>query len=336
MTAPDIASQVALDAFNTLRLKARAARYCKITSPEQIRQLFESDQWEAGPALVLGGGSNLVLAGDIDGLVLHIAIGGFEIDDSNADVLRIRVGAGENWDAVVRRTLALGQGGLENLIAIPGSCGAAPVQNIGAYGVELAERLAGVEVFDRDSGDFRRLEVSECEFGYRDSIFKRHARRFIITAVELALPRPWTPALGYRDLQDFDLATATPLQIGDAVAALRAAKLPDPGLIGNVGSFFKNPVVAMAQFELLKSAFPDLVAFAQADGSVKLAAAWLIEHAGLKGEHRGAAAVHERQALVLVNRGGATAEQVLALAEHVRRVVMQRYGVSLEQEPVLV
>jgi UDP-N-acetylmuramate dehydrogenase len=232
--------------------------------------------------------------------------------------------------------LALGQGGLENLISIPGSCGAAPVQNIGAYGVELAERLAGVQVFDRDSGAFGHLDVGQCEFGYRDSIFKRHASRYIITAIELSLPRPWTPALGYRDLQGFDRATATPVEIANAVAALRAGKLPDPALVGNVGSFFKNPVVSAAQFESLKSRYPELVAFAQTDGSIKLAAAWLIEHAGLKGERRGAAAVHDRQALVLINRGGATAEDILGLAQHVRQVVMQRYGVALEQEPVLV
>ncbi len=336
MTAPVIVPNVALDHYNTLGLKARAARYCKITSSQQLQALFASNQWGQGPALVLGGGSNLVLAGDIDGLVLHIAIGGFHIDDSASDAVSILIGAGENWDESVRRTLALGYGGLENLIAIPGRCGAAPVQNIGAYGVELAERIAAVEVFDRDTGELARLDPAACEFGYRDSIFKRHPTRYIITALELALPRPWMPALGYRDLQALDAATITPQQIADAVAALRASKLPDPAVIGNVGSFFKNPVVSTAQFELLKSAFPDLVAFPQGDGTTKLAAAWLIEQAGLKGTRRGDAAVHERQALVLVNRGSATANDVLSLAQHVRQVVLQRYGVALEQEPVLV
>jgi UDP-N-acetylmuramate dehydrogenase len=336
VTTPDIASNVALDHFNTLGLKARAARYCKITAPKQLKALFDSDAWGTGPALVLGGGSNLVLSGDVDGLVLHIAIGGCQIDDSSSAALRILVGAGENWDAVVRRTLALGQGGLENLISIPGSSGAAPVQNIGAYGLELSERVTGVHVFDRDSGQFRRLAAGECEFGYRDSIFKRHPSRYIITGVELALPRPWTPVLGYRDLQSFDRATTTPQQIADAVSSRRAEKLPDPAVFGNVGSFFKNPLVSSAQFQVLSDKFPGMVSFPQADGTVKLAAAWLIEQAGLKGATRGAAAVHERQALVLVNRGGATARDILGLAQHVRQVVMQRYGVALEQEPVLV
>ena len=336
MTVPAIASNVALDRFNTLRLAARALRYCRITSREQLTDLFQSREWGTGPALVLGGGSNLVLAGDIAGLVLHIAIDGFSIDDSRLDSIRILVGAGENWDAVVRRTLALGIGGLENLISIPGSTGAAPVQNIGAYGLELADRLASLEVLDRDNGEFRRLDVSQCEFGYRDSIFKRHPKRYIITAVELALPRPWRAVLDYRDLNSLDGATAMPQQIADVVASLRASKLPDPAVIGNVGSFFKNPVVSSAQFQRLKSSFPEMVAFSQPDGTFKLAAGWLIEQVGLKGASRGAAAVDERQALVLVNRGGATADEILGLAEQVRDTVMQRYGVALEQEPVLV
>ncbi len=336
MTAPVIASNVALDGLNTLRLKARAARYCKITSASELKTLFLSDQWGAGPALVLGGGSNLVLSGDIDGLVLHIAIAGLHIDDSNPDAVKVHAGAGESWDAVVRQTLAQGHGGLENLIAIPGNCGAAPVQNIGAYGLELSERIAAVEVFDRSSGEFARLDPVACEFGYRDSFFKRNPARFIITAVELALHKPWVPVLGYRDLEALHSSSTTPGQIAAAVAALRAGKLPDPAVVGNVGSFFKNPIVSTAQLELLRSAFPGLVAFPQADGTAKLAAGWLIEQAGLKGASRGDASVDQRQALVLINRGAATAKDVLDLAEHVRQVVLSRYGVSLEREPVLV
>jgi UDP-N-acetylmuramate dehydrogenase len=331
-----IQSHVALDGLNSLRLAARAARYCRIENAAELKALWQDKTvWGTGPKLVLGGGSNLVISGDIDGLVIHIGIRGFEFDRRHPDAVTLSVGAGESWDATVRRSLGEGEGGLENLISIPGQCGAAPVQNIGAYGVELAERLSSVEVFDCSSGSMSVLSGNACEFAYRDSLFKRHPGRYIITRLMLKLPRPWQPVLTYRDLAELS-SSSSASDVADAVARIRSDKLPDPAKIGNVGSFFKNPVVTGERFAALRAAHPGMVGYEEASGGVKLAAAWLIDQAGLKGASQGDAAVHDRQALVIVNRGQATSSDVLGLAAHIVASVKQRFGVVLEQEPVLV
>jgi UDP-N-acetylmuramate dehydrogenase len=330
-----IESDVALDRLNTLGLRARAERYCKVTSVDALNELFQSDAWGDGPTLVLGGGSNLVLSGDVAGLTLHMAVPGVAIE-THAAFTRVRAGAGVDWHALVCETLAAGEGGLENLIAIPGSVGAAPVQNIGAYGLELDQRVARVRALATETGALVDLDRQACEFGYRDSIFKRQPGRYIIVSVELELPRPWQPVLSYHGLSSLPHAQQTPSAIAALVAQMRRTKLPDPALIGNAGSFFKNPVVSNAHFTQLRAAHPAMVGYPQEGNSTKLAAAWLIEDAGFKGASRGAAAVHHDQALVLINRGGASASEVLELADAVRAGVYQRFGVVLEQEPVLV
>jgi UDP-N-acetylmuramate dehydrogenase len=240
--------------------------------------------------------------------------------------------------------------GLENLALIPGTVGAAPIQNIGAYGLEMCERFASLRAIELATGDAVELDADACRFGYRDSFFKREGReRFVITSVTFRLPKAWQPRAGYADLArelaardqaasvgEADGAASQPTAqaIFDAVVAVRRAKLPDPLELGNAGSFFKNPVIDAAQFEALKRREPEIVSYAQADGRVKLAAGWLIDRCGWKGRAMGAAAVHERQALVLVNRGGASGAQVLALARAIQRDVFERFGVELEAEPV--
>jgi UDP-N-acetylmuramate dehydrogenase len=247
--------------------------------------------------------------------------------------------AGEDWHALVRWTLEQGWAGLENLSLIPGTVGAAPIQNIGAYGVELCQRFDSLEATAVGSGAQRVFSLQECCFGYRESIFKRSPGEWIITAVTLRLPRPWRGLTTYRELAD-ELALAgqaspSAAQVSEAVMKIRRRKLPDPRELGNVGSFFKNPVVASAEFDRLQTRFPGIAHHVQKDGTVKLAAAWLIEACGGKQLAVGAAAVHQQQALVLVNRGGATGAQMLALAEQIAREVMAKFGVTLEREPVI-
>jgi UDP-N-acetylmuramate dehydrogenase len=256
------------------------------------------------------------------------------------DAWYVEAAGGESWHEFVAWTLSQGLPGLENLALIPGTVGAAPIQNIGAYGLEMCERFASLRAVELATGDVVELDAQACRFGYRDSFFKREGRdRFVITTVTFRLPKVWQPRAAYADLAR-ELATqgadAQPSAqaIFDAVVAVRRAKLPDPLELGNAGSFFKNPVVEAAQFEGLKLREPDVVSYAQPDGRVKLAAGWLIDQCGWKGRAMGAAAVHERQALVLVNRGGASGAEVLSLAKAIQHDVQARFGVELEAEPV--
>jgi UDP-N-acetylmuramate dehydrogenase len=254
---------------------------------------------------------------------------------------RIEVGAGENWHGVVEQLVRSGRPGLENMALIPGSCGAAPVQNIGAYGLELAERFESLQAWDFEAQRQVTLSLTDCQFGYRDSVFK-HATpgRYAILSITLALPKVWQPVRGYADvdneLKARGLTQSTALDIFDAVVAIRRRKLPDPAVIGNAGSFFKNPVVSREKQAELVRHFPSLVSYPLSGGRYKLAAGWLIEAAGLKGATRGRAGVYEKQALVLVNRGGATGAEILALAREVQAKVADKFGVALEPEPVIV
>jgi UDP-N-acetylmuramate dehydrogenase len=238
----------------------------------------------------------------------------------------------------VQWTLEQGWGGLENLSLIPGTVGAAPIQNIGAYGSELSQHFQSLHYFDFEDGEVHALSREECEFGYRDSVFKQRLRgRAVILDVTFALPCNWKPQLGYAELSKelSDIPHPTASEISSAVVAIRSRKLPDPTVIGNAGSFFKNPVVTASVHADLHQRYPELVSYTQADGSYKLAAAWLIDQCGWKGKALGAAAVHDKQALVLINRGGATGAEILALAERIRSDVALRFGVSLESEPVV-
>ena len=329
---------------NSLALPAQAALYARITGVAQLEEL--ADFYAPGDRRVftLGGGSNLVLSGDVDGLVLHMAIPGRELAGEDADAWYVRAGAGENWHDFVQWTLAQGWPGLENLALIPGTVGATPIQNIGAYGLEVAERFHASTAFDMQTGEIVRFDRTACRFGYRDSVFKQEGwhldGRFVITDVTFRLPKAWAPLTRYADiaaeLAAQDIITPDARQIGDAVVAVRRRKLPDPAELPNTGSFFHNPVVEAATAERLLASHPGLPCYPQADGRVKLAAGWLIEQAGWKGRDLGPVGMYEKQALVLVNRGGATGRDVVALMQAVQRDVAEKFGVELTPEPVFV
>jgi UDP-N-acetylmuramate dehydrogenase len=339
MSALSLSTDVSLQAFNTFRIDARARHYLRITEPQQLAQLAADPALAALPRLVLGGGSNLLLTRDVEALVLHMGLLGKAIVGETADAILVRAQAGEHWHGFVEWTLAQGLGGLENLALIPGTVGASPIQNIGAYGAETKDLFHALTVFDFKSGATRTMTAPECRFGYRDSVFKHaEGRDLVVLDVTFALPRAWTPNLRYAELaQALDgIAAPTPRQVGDAVIAIRRRKLPDPAEIGNAGSFFKNPVVTGAQCAQLLQAWPNLVHHRQADGTEKLAAGWLIDQCGWKGRNLGRAGVYPKQALVLVNNGGATGAEVMALARAIQQDVRTRFGVELEPEPVTV
>jgi UDP-N-acetylmuramate dehydrogenase len=340
---PDLAivPNFPLQSLNTFGIAARARAYLRLSSVAQLAAVMADPQLSAMPRLVLGGGSNIVLTGDVDALVLHMGIEGRALAGTTDGHTLVRCGGGENWHGFVQWTLAQGLGGLENMSLIPGTVGAAPIQNIGAYGTELKDVFHSLTAYDLASGQLRTMDAAACRFGYRDSIFK-HAdgAGLVIVEVTFALPLAWQPNLRYAELgqavRDAGLATPTAQQISDIVVAIRQRKLPDPAVVGNAGSFFKNPVVSQAQCAQLLAAFPALVHHAQPDGSEKLAAGWLIDQCGWKGRTMGAAGVYPKQALVLVNNGGASGAEVVALARAIQADVAARYGVQLETEPVFV
>ena len=337
----DIQPQYSLRALNTFGIDAAAAHFLKVTDAAQLHALYREPSLRAMPRLILGGGSNLLLTKDFPGLVLHIATQGIAITGEDEQQVFVTAQAGENWHAFVQWTLAQGLPGLENLSLIPGSVGASPIQNIGAYGSEVADFFHSLTAFDMTSGELLHLSKADCAFAYRDSIFK-HALRdcAIIFEVRFALPKSWQPNLRYAELAaelaSRGIANPSAQEIADAVIAIRTRKLPDPAKVGNAGSFFKNPVVSAEQRNSLLAQCPALVSYPQADGSYKLAAGWLIDQCGWKGKSMGAAGVHENQALVLVNRGGATGADVLRLSNKIREEVQAKYGVMLEPEPVIV
>lgn len=328
-----------LQALNTLGLSAKARFYCAIHSLDQLRQALAFARMRSLPWLVLGGGSNLVLTQDYAGVVLHLKLFGRQLLEETTTHWRVQGQAGEMWHPFVQWTLQQGWSGLENLALIPGTVGAAPIQNIGAYGMELKDRLESLEVFDSVSGQVILCKAHDCDFSYRDSIFKRQPGRYIVLSVIFALPKRWQPVIDYRDIavqlaaQSIHIPTAQ--QIFDVVVRVRQEKLPDPARIGNVGSFFKNPIVSAAQQQRLLKDFPQLVSYVQPDGSYKLAAAWLIDQCGWKGKSLGHAKVHDKQALVLTNPGGASGAEIMQLAQAIQRTVAEKFAVQLEPEPTV-
>jgi len=337
----DIQPQYSLRALNTFGIDAKAAHFLEVIDVAQLHAIYREPSLRAMPRLIIGGGSNLLLTKDFSGLVLHIATQGIAITGEDEQQIFVTAQAGENWHAFVQWTLAQGLPGLENLSLIPGSVGASPIQNIGAYGSELAEFFDALTAFDMTSGELLHLSKADCCFAYRDSIFKHALRdRAIILEVRFALPKSWRPNLRYAELAaelaSRGIANPSAQEIADAVIAIRTRKLPDPTKVGNAGSFFKNPVVSAEQRNSLLAQYPALVSYPQADGGYKLAAGWLIDQCGWKGRSMGAAGVHDNQALVLVNLGGATGADVLRLSNKIREEVQAKYGVILESEPVIV
>ena len=323
----------------TFRVPARAARYSEIRDVRALPELLERPQVRDMPFLVLGDGSNLLLTKDFDGLVLHIANTGIHSLGSDGAMTRIRVAAGEHWDDFVRWALNHGYAGLENLILIPGTVGAAPIQNIGAYGTEVGGSIATVEAWDRSKQEFVQLDKAACAFGYRNSVFKREPERFIVTAVDFDLPHHHALQLDYagirQELEAMGVEDPEPWDVAKAVETLRRRKLPDPALIGNAGSFFKNPLLPVERADELLRAHPVIPTYHSSEGHTKISAAWLIEACGFKGVRDGDAGVSEKHSLVLVNYGHASGAQIWALAGRIRDAVAQRFGVTLEPEPVI-
>lgn len=340
-SSPTLAYQQPLRALNTFGIAATARVFLPVASISDLHAVREHPELSVLPRLVLGGGSNLLLSGDFDGLVLHMTNRGRMIEGEDSEHILVRAQAGENWHEFVQWTLAQGLSGLENLSLIPGNVGAAPIQNIGAYGSELEEFFHSLTCFDFMTGEIRVLDRQACRFAYRDSLFKHELRdRAVILDVCFALPRRWRANLRYGELAAEiaakSLSSPSAIDIAEAVIAIRRRKLPDPAFTGNAGSFFKNPVVTRANHAGLLAEHPQLISYPQADGSFKLAAGWMIDQCGWKGKSLGAAGVHEKQALVLINRGGASGAEILTLARAIQSDVLNRFGVVLEIEPVVI
>ncbi len=324
---------------NTLRVNARARLLAEINDASKLTELLDFPAVRNGKLLVLGEGSNMLFTGHYDGTVLAMATRGVQVEQ-DGDVARIAVAAGERWDDFVRWTLGQGYAGLENLILIPGTVGAAPIQNIGAYGTEVAEFIDSVEAWDTQERRVAVLDRAACAFAYRDSVFKHQPGRYIVTAVRFALPRSRALRTDYagiaEELVRMGVDKPAPFHVAEAVVHLRTKKLPDPAVIGNAGSFFKNPLVDAALGEALKREHPELVSWVGHDGRWKLSAAWLIETSGFKGQREGDAGISNRHALVLVNHGRATGGELWAFAQKVIEGVRAKFGVTLEPEPVVV
>jgi UDP-N-acetylmuramate dehydrogenase len=334
-----IQRDMALQSLNTLALPARAMFYAEAHSDTDIVEAVAFAKSQHLPLMVIGEGSNIVLADDFLGLVLHIKTRGItvthDLPSSSASTILVTVAAGENWHQFVRYSLSQGWYGLENLALIPGLVGAAPIQNIGAYGLEVSQRIVSVTGWYIDRQEWQTLSNAECLFAYRDSIFKQQLLdRFIVSQVTFALSLAADPIIHYPPLFELfnDRSDINPQDIADAVEKIRREKLPDPQQLPNAGSFFKNPVITSAQFDLLKASYPAMPCFPQAEG-VKIPAAWLIDQAGWKGYRENGVGVHASQALVLINYAGGTGQQLLSLAKRIQEDVFQRYGVALEMEP---
>ncbi|WP_338109419.1 UDP-N-acetylmuramate dehydrogenase [Pseudomaricurvus alkylphenolicus] len=340
MSLSSVIPHADLTTMNTLALPSQAAYFASVDSVAQLQETLKwwKSQRTSLPVMALGGGSNLVLAGDIQRLVIKVDIQGREEVQEDDQFVWLRIGAGENWHDLVRHCMDFHLWGLENLALIPGNVGAAPIQNIGAYGVELCELFAELTAVEISSGVSVTFDRDACHFGYRDSVFKQRLRdRYIITSVTLKLRKEADLCWHYPALQQYfaerETEPETPLDIFAAVCEVRRSKLPNPAEIANAGSFFKNPVISDAQYQQLQQRYPDMVAYPQAGGKVKLAAGWLIDQAGWRGRQQGAVGVHERQALVLTHDGCGTGADLLALADDIKSDIYERYGVELEIEP---
>lgn len=333
----DVKENVALKDKNTFHVAATTRWYGEFSSADDLKAFYDDPRFRALPKFILGGGSNLLITQDFDGLMLKSVDTSISVADENDAYTFVKIGAGADWTATVASLVDKGFNGIENLMSVPGTVGGAAVQNIGAYGLEIAERISEVECFDPAAGDVRVLSADDCDYGYRTSIFKTEKTDWVVLSVTLALPKVFEPRVAYKELAAVfgDKVPASAKEVASAVKAVRAKKLPDPAKIGNAGSFFKNPVVTKVKMVHLLEDDPTLVTYPLAGGRAKLSAGRLIDAVGLKGKREGDAGVSEKHSLVLVNYGNATGKDILAMAEKVKTAVKRRYGVTLEPEPVI-
>ena len=334
-----IQEQVDLTALNTFQIHAVARYFARIKTNEELQEIRSSAIFRNNPVLILGGGSNILFTRDFPGLVVHSKLKGITIGpEVSPDEVLITAAAGENWHELVSHCVNKNLGGLENLALIPGYCGAAPIQNIGAYGKELSQVLEWVDAIDLESGEERRFMNAECDFGYRDSLFKRpEGKKFFISSITLRVStKNHFIDAGYsalrEELKHLAVSDLSIKDIFNAVIQVRTRKLPDTKLTGNAGSFFKNPVVGKSEFEILQHSHPAIPFYSIDNQHFKIPAAWFIEQAGWKGKHSGAAGCHSRQPLVMINLGGASGNEILAFSETIRQDVESKFGVQLERE----
>ena len=332
-----IRENVSLKQLNTFGIEAFAKFYAEINSVSDLTEVIKDKTFSNSEKLIVGGGSNMLFTKNFDGFVIKNNLKGIHVLKEEGDFVEVQSAAGEVWHDFVQWCIDKNYGGLENLSLIPGCVGASPMQNIGAYGVEIKDVFSELEAYEIVSGKKHVFNKAQCKFGYRESVFKNEQKnKFIITAVTFRLSKKPKVNTSYgaiaSELESMGVMVPGIKDVSQAVIKIRSSKLPDPKLIGNAGSFFKNPEVEKTIFQGLKIRFPGMVAYEMENGKYKLAAGWLIESAGLKGYVSGNAAVHDKQALVLVNKGKATGAEVYALSEHVLQTVNSKFGIKLERE----
>jgi UDP-N-acetylmuramate dehydrogenase len=332
-----IATNISLQPYNTFGIDAKAAFFTEVHSQIELQEVLKHPDYRSIPKLILGGGSNILFTQDFNGLVIRINIGGIEKIQENDTHVYLKAGAGVVWHDLVMYCIENNYAGLENLSLIPGTVGAAPMQNIGAYGVEIKETFESLEAVHIESGDVRIFSHAECMFGYRESVFKKELKgQYIITSVTFRLNKVAEFNISYGAIQDtlkqMNVPELSLRAVSDAVIHIRRSKLPDPKEIGNAGSFFKNPEIPKAQYEALQAQYPSVPGYVTSPETVKVPAGWLIEQTGWKGKIVGKAGVHKNQALVLVNYGGAHGNEIKALAEQVQQSVLEKFGIALHPE----
>jgi UDP-N-acetylmuramate dehydrogenase len=329
----EISTEVDLAPYNTLGVHAVANYFCKVANLSELKQSLDFANEKNLPVKIIGGGSNILITGDYPGIIIQLAFLNIEwLNDSGL----VRVGAGENWHSFVEHCLTKGFHGLENLALIPGTVGAAPIQNIGAYGVECEEFIVSVQVYDQQTQSLSEFSREMCEFSYRDSIFKyAGANHFVVLGVTFQLHHDWPVNISYGVLGD-ELAgidSVSHRDVFDAVCKIRRSKLPDPKDTGNAGSFFKNPLISLGKYDALKAEYPNIPGYAVAEpGLIKTSAAWLLDQAGWKGKRRGGAGVHNDHALVIINADNASGDELLLLAQEMAGSILNKYGIALETE----
>lgn len=332
-----VQKDVQLKPFNTFGIEATAKYFIEVLSIEQLQEILQNPDYQSTERLILGGGSNMLLTKDFDGLVIKIAIKGFEVVNENEDNIWLKVGAGVVWHDLVLQCVNQNYAGMENLSLIPGTVGAAPMQNIGAYGIEIKEVFEELQALEIATGEIRIFDKATCNFGYRESIFKHEAKgKYIILNVTFKLNKRPTFHIEYGAIKDtlgeMGISEMSIKAISDAVIHIRQSKLPNPAEIGNAGSFFKNPEIPNSQFEALKAQFPTIPSYPVSDTTTKVPAGWLIEQAGWKGQRFDNVGVHAKQALVLVNYGGGKGEEIKDLSQKIQASVKEKFGIQLSVE----
>ncbi len=327
---------ISLKPFHSFGCEVNAAYFTTIESSQSLESALDWCKQHNKPFLVLGSGSNMLFTKQVDALVLKMEIKGIQKTNETASAVYLSVGAGENWHHFVSYCVQKGWGGIENLSLIPGTVGAAPIQNIGAYGVEVKETIENITAYDTHNGEWVKLNKLDCDFGYRNSLFKKEKNRYIICKVDFCLQKQPKLRIDYGAIREVlhqkEIQNPSLEDVSNAVILIRTQKLPDPKKIGNAGSFFKNPTISKEQFEALKIKNDDIMAFPISDIAYKLAAGWLIEHCGWKGVKKGNIGCYEKQALVIVNYGNGTGQEILDFSKEIIQSVLEKFGVELERE----